>query len=178
MVKPIAKFSFMELKDICEYVSERVATATLTTDSYISTENMLPDKGGVVVANGVPSSNAVAFVKGDVLVSNIRPYFKKIWQADKKGGCSADVLCFRPNENVDSKYFYYLLSQQSFFDYMMSGSKGCKMPRGDKKQIMQWLFDLPSFEEQKRIASILSSLDNKIELNRRINDNLMPIYYA
>ena len=162
----------MELKDICEYVSERVATATLTTDSYISTENMLPDKGGVVVANGVPSSNAVAFVKGDVLVSNIRPYFKKIWQADKKGGCSADVLCFRPNENVDSKYFYYLLSQQSFFDYMMSGSKGCKMPRGDKKQIMQWLFDLPSFEEQKRIASILSSLDNKIELNRRINDNL------
>lgn len=55
---------------------------------------------------------------------------------------------------------------------MMSGSKGCKMPRGDKKQIMQWLFDQPSFEEQKRIASILSSLDDKIEINRRINDNL------
>lgn len=70
------------------------------------------------------------------------------------------------------KYFYYLLSQQSFFDYMMSGSKGCKMPRGDKKQIMQWLFDLPSFEEQKRIASTLSSLDDKIEINCRINDNL------
>ncbi len=73
---------------------------------------------------------------------------------------------------IDSKYFYYLLSQQSFFDYMMSGSKGCKMPRGDKKQIMQWPFDLPPFEEQKRIASILSSFDAKIELNRRINDNL------
>lgn len=162
----------MELKDICQYVSERVATATLTIDSYISTENMLPDKGGVVVASGVPAGNAVAFAKGDVLVSNIRPYFKKIWRADKKGGCSADVLCFRPNEKVDSKYFYYLLSQQSFFDYIMSGSKGCKMPRGDKKQIMQWLFDLHSFEEQKRIAGILSSIDDKIVLNRRINDNL------
>ncbi|MCD8317471.1 MAG: restriction endonuclease subunit S [Paraprevotella sp.] len=162
----------MKLKDICQYVSERVATVTLTTSNYISTENMLPDKGGVVVAGGVPTGNAVEFAAGDVLVSNIRPYLKKIWQADKKGGCSADVLCFRTNKNVDCKYFYYLLSQQSFFDYMMSGSKGCKMPRGDKKQIMQWSFDLPSLEDQKRIAGILSSLDSKIELNRRINDNL------
>ena len=168
----------MELKDICQYVPERVATATLTRDNYISTENMLPDKGGVVIASGVPAGNAVAFAKGDVLVSNIRPYFKKIWQADKNGGCSADVLCFRISKNVDCNYFYYLLSQQSFFDYMMSGSKGCKMPRGDKKQIMQWSFNLPSFEEQQQIASILSSLDSKIELNRRINDNLIPTYYA
>lgn len=162
----------MELKDICQYVPERVATATLTRDNYISTENMLPNKGGVVIASGVPAGNAVAFAKGDVLVSNIRPYFKKIWQADKNGGCSADVLCFRTNKNVDRNYFYYLLSQQSFFDYVMSGSKGCKMPRGDKKQIMQWVIELPSFEEQQQIASILSSLDAKIELNRRINDNL------
>jgi len=105
-------------------------------------------------------------------VSNIRPYFKKIWQADKDGGCSADVLCFRANEDVDTRFFYYLLSQQAFFDYVMSGSKGCKMPRGDKKQIMQWGVKLPTFEEQRRIAAILSSLDDKIEVNRRINDNL------
>ena len=162
----------MELKDICQYVSDRVATTSLSTSNYISTENMLPNKGGVVIANGLPVGNAVAFAKDDVLVSNIRPYFKKIWQANKNGGCSADVLCFRKNENVDNKYFYYLLSQQSFFDHMMLGSKGCKMPRGDKKQIMNWSFDLPSLEEQKRIADILSSLDSKIELNRRINDNL------
>ena len=162
----------MELKNICQYVSDRVATTSLSTSNYISTENMLPNKGGVVIANGLPVGNAVAFAKDDVLVSNIRPYFKKIWQANKNGGCSADVLCFRKNENVDNKYFYYLLSQQSFFDYMMLGSKGCKMPRGDKKQIMNWSFDLPSLEEQKRIADILSSLDAKIELNRRINDNL------
>lgn len=162
----------MKLKDVCQYVSEKVATTTLTIDNYVSTENMLSDKGGVVAAGGMPFGNAVAFAEGDVLVSNIRPYFKKIWQADKKGGCSADVLCFRTNESVDRKYFYYLLSQQSFFDYMMSGSKGCKMPRGDKKQIMQWPVELPTIEVQRSIASILSSLDNKIELNRRINDNL------
>ena len=162
----------MELKDICQYVSERVATATLTKENYISTENMLPDRGGIVTASGLPSGNAIAFSVGDILVSNIRPYFRKIWQADKKGGCSADVLCFRANNNVNRNYLYYLLSQEKFFDYVMSGAKGCKMPRGDKSQIMQWMVNLPSLEEQQHIASILSALDKKIELNRRINDNL------
>lgn len=54
----------------------------------------------------------------------------------------------------------------------MSGAKGCKMPRGDKKQIMQWPVTLPPLDEQRRIAGILGSLDDKIELNRRINANL------
>lgn len=162
----------MELKDICQYISEKVATTTLTKENYISTENMLPDKGGIVTASGVPFGNSTAFSVGDVLVSNIRPYFKKIWQANRNGGCSADVLCFRANSNVDNSYFYYLLSQQEFFDYIMSGAKGCKMPRGDKKQIMQWKVELPPLDEQKHIASVLLSLDEKIELNRRINGNL------
>lgn len=162
----------MELKDICQYISEKVATTTLTKENYISTENMLPDKGGIVTASGVPFGNSTAFSVGDVLVSNIRPYFKKIWQANKNGGCSADVLCFRANSNVDNSYFYYLLSQQEFFDYIMSGAKGCKMPRGDKRQIMQWKVELPPLDEQRHIASVLLSLDEKIELNRRINGNL------
>ena len=162
----------MELKDICQYISEKVATTTLTKENYISTENMLPDKGGIVTASGVPFGNSIAFSVGDVLVSNIRPYFKKIWQANRNGGCSADVLCFRANSNVDNSYFYYLLSQQEFFDYVMSGAKGCKMPRGDKRQIMQWKVELPPLDEQRHIASVLLSLDDKIELNRRINRNL------
>lgn len=162
----------MELKDICQYISEKVATTTLTKENYISTENMLPDKGGIVTASGVPFGNSIAFSVGDVLVSNIRPYFKKIWQANRNGGCSADVLCFRANSNVDNSYFYYLLSQQEFFDYVMSGAKGCKMPRGDKRQIMQWKVELPPLDEQRHIASVLLSLDDKIGLNRRINGNL------
>lgn len=133
---------------------------------------MLPNKGGVCEAANVPSGTVIEYKIGDILISNIRPYFQKIWRADRNGGCSADVLCIRAKENVDSKYLYYLLSQQAFFDYVMSGAKGCKMPRGDKKQIMQWPVTLPPLEEQRRIAGILGSLDDKIELNRRINANL------
>ena len=161
----------MMLLHYCFYNTNRIST-NISSERYISTENMLPNKGGVCEAANVPSGTVIEYKIGDILISNIRPYFQKIWLTDCNGGCSADVLCIRAKENVDSKYLYYLLSQQAFFDYVMSGAKGCKMPRGDKKQIMQWPVTLPPLEEQRRIAGILGSLDDKIELNRRINANL------
>lgn len=156
------------LSDICRFVTSR----TCNIENYISTENMLPNKGGITSPSNIPNGSAIAYQLGDVLISNIRPYFQKIWQANCNGACSADVLCIRANEEVDCKYLYYLLSQQKFFDYVMSGAKGCKMPRGDKSQIMQWKISLPPLAEQKRIADMLSAIDDKIELNRRINANL------
>ena len=158
----------MKLFDVCDYVTSR----TSRIENYISTENMLPNKGGVCTPSNVPNGTAVEYKVGDILVSNIRPYFQKIWQADCNGACSADVLCFRAKDKVDSKYLFYLLSQQLFFDYVMSGAKGCKMPRGDKKQIMQWGISLPSIDVQRQIVGVLSAIDNKIALNTRINDNL------
>ena len=133
---------------------------------------MLQNKAGVSKSSGIPAGNCIHFKEDDILISNIRPYFKKIWRANKEGGCSADVICYRANNKVDSLFLYYLMSQDSFFEYVMKGSKGTKMPRGDKKQILQWNISLPPFEQQKKIASILKSLDDKIEVNRRINDNL------
>ena len=156
------------LSDICRFVTNR----TCNIENYISTENMLPNKGGITSPSNIPNGSAIAYQLGDVLISNIRPYFQKIWLANCNGACSADVLCIRANEKADSKYLYYLLSQQKFFDYVMSGAKGCKMPHGDKSQIMQWKISLPPLAEQKRIADILSAIDDKIELNRRINANL------
>ena len=132
----------------------------------------MQNKGGVVPASKVPAEKAVEFLPGDILISNIRPYFKKIWYADKKGGCSSDVLCIRALSGTDSTYLYYLLSQEAFFDYVMTGAKGSKMPRGDKSQIMRWDIDLPDIDEQRRVASILKSIDDKIALNNRINHNL------
>ena len=157
-----------ELEHVCDYVNNR----TTSSMNYISTENMLPNKGGISESTIIPPGTTTEYKIGDILISNIRPYFQKIWCADRCGGCSADVLCIRAKENTDSKYLYYLLSQQAFFDYVMSGAKGCKMPRGDKKQIMQWPVNIPAIDVQKNVVAILSSLDNKIRLNRRINDNL------
>ena len=161
-----------KLGEVAIPIRDKIDTSCLDSSSYISTENMLPNKAGVTLSSGVPSGNAILFRNEDILISNIRPYFKKIWRADREGGCSADVICLRASNDVEPLFLYYLLSQDSFFDYVMQGAKGTKMPRGDRNQIMQWPVLLPSKSEQQKIASILLALDDKIEVNRQINDNL------
>ena len=161
-----------KLLDICEYRKGKVNTSNLTLKTYISTENMLPDKAGILEANSLPSTALVQeYKENDILISNIRPYFKKIWQAKYDGGCSNDVLVFQGNLNVDKDFLYYILAND-FFAYSMATSKGTKMPRGDKKSIMQYELQLFDIKTQKRIASILKVLDKKIELNNAINKNL------
>jgi type I restriction enzyme S subunit len=168
----------VKLSDITELVTERVSSDTLTLHNYISTENMLQDKNGITTASNMPSTGqAISYSAGDILISNIRPYFKKIWLADKNGGASNDVLVFRANK-TDKKYLYYILSADDFFNYVMTGSKGTKMPRGDKEQIMQYSVSLPPLPEQKSIAAVLGSLDDKIEANRKENQTLEAIAAA
>ena len=169
----------MELQEICSYVKTKVETSNYSIEDYISTENMLPEKGGITVASSFPSGKVTEFQENDILISNIRPYFKKIWKADRRGCCSNDVLCIRANNNVDTEFLYYLLSQDLFFAYVMSGANGSKMPRGDKQQIMNWEIEIPSEkDDQHRIASILSSLNRKIELNNKINADLEEMAQA
>ena len=163
----------MKLSDLCFYVSEKIDVSNLNIDNYISTENILPNKMGVDKASNLPSIGTTSsYQKRDVLISNIRPYFKKIWYANKDGGCSNDVLVFRSKENVDTFFLYYVLSDNKFFDYSMSTAKGTKMPRGDKQSLMN--YDVPDFDKntQEKIGKLLRLLDSKIELNTQINNNL------
>ena len=162
-----------KLMDICSFVDERISVSGLNLDTYISTVNMLPHKGGITHSAGLPRiSHTQAYQTGDVLISNIRPYFRKIWLADRGGGCSNDVLVLRANQKIDTGFLYYLLSDDSFFNYMTATAKGTKMPRGDKAAIMQYeVPDLP-LNMQIVIANILSVFDDKINLNKRINHHL------
>ena len=162
-----------KLSDICDYAKGKTDVSDLNNQTYISTENMIPNKGGITVATSLPTTvQAKSFMVGDVLVSNIRPYFKKIWHADFDGGCSNDVLVFHAKNGVNNKYLYYVLANDAFFDYSMATSKGTKMPRGDNTAIMQ--YDVPdfSYDKQIKIANILDAIDQKIQLNKKINKNL------
>lgn len=162
-----------KLESLCEYRKSKVNVDTLSDDNYISTENMLPNRNGITRSSSLPkTSQTQEFKKSDILVSNIRPYFKKIWQANFDGGCSNDVLVFMANENTDSDFLYYVLADDAFFSYAMATSKGTKMPRGDKSSIMQYKVPEYKIEEQRKIASVLRSIDEKIELNKKINNNL------
>ena len=165
----------VKLREIAEYVNIKINSNNLSLNNYISTENMLPDRKGISMSSNIPNNNVNKFLKNDILISNIRPYFKKIWFAIFEGGASNDILVIRGNNKVNSKYLYYLLSTDDFFDYNVKGSKGTKMPRGDKEHIMNYEFKLPSLKEQKRIADILTALDDKIELNNQMNQTLEEI---
>lgn len=162
-----------KLGEVCYFAKDKVSVSELNNDIYISTENMMPNRGGITKATNLPTGEQTpSFESGDILVSNIRPYFKKIWKATFSGGCSADVLNFKAKNNIANDFLYYVLSDDEFFKYCMTTSKGTKMPRGDKVAIMQYPINLPPLATQQKIAAILSSLDNKIELNNKINDNL------
>ena len=159
-----------KLSDICEYAKGKIKVSALDENTYISTENMLPNKGGITKAASLPTQEQTqAFMKNDVLVSNIRPYFKKIWYATFDGGCSNDVLVFRAKDGVSSRFLHYVLADDTFFDYSMATSKGTKMPRGDKKAIMEYEVPELLYEDQCKIAGVLEVIDEKIDLNTDIN---------
>lgn len=154
------------LSEVSVYRKDRIGSDKVDKENYISTENMLPNRGGVESATTVASAKTFpAYKKGDILLSNIRPYFQKIWYADKEGGCSNDVLVVKAGKSVDSKFLYYVLSDNNFFNYSTVTSKGTKMPRGSKNAIMKyWVPDL-DISTQKKIADILSSYDELIKVN-------------
>ncbi|GHT77731.1 hypothetical protein FACS1894130_03050 [Spirochaetia bacterium] len=166
-------FPQVRLGDVCEYYTGRIAAKLLDEKTYISTENMLSEKGGITVSSGLPTIAIIPeYKKDNILLSNIRPYFKKIWVATQNGGCSNDVLVLKAKDNYFPKFLYYVLSDDKFFDYSTATSKGTKMPRGDKVAIMQYSVpDIP-YEKQRIISATLSCLDDKIELNNRLNANL------
>ena len=162
------------LGDICRYVTEKIPVSEVALEDYASTENLIAEKGGLSLASNLSQTGKVTkYQAGDVLVSNIRPYFKKIWFADRTGGASNDVLVLRPTtDEIANEYLYYVLANDKFFDYSTASSSGSKMPRGDKVQIMKYPVYLPDLETQKKIAEVLGRIDEKIELNRAMNETL------
>ena len=170
------------LSDICSYSRDRVAVSELNTRTYFSTENMLPGKAGSTDASSLPTiPQTTACHKGDTLISNIRPYFKKIVYCEGRCGCSTDVLCFTPVQPKYAAYLFSTLYADKFFAFMVAGSKGTKMPRGDKQQIMAYPVALPPDEELDEFNAlalpILAQLhSNKVE-NKRLSatrDALLP----
>ncbi|EMS34040.1 Type I restriction-modification system, specificity subunit S [Mariniradius saccharolyticus AK6] len=161
------------LSELCEYSTRRVSINEISLETYISTENMLQDRAGISIANGLPTTNSVTgFENGNILISNIRPYFKKIWLANFSGGCSNDVLCFVPTPAIPSLYLYQIIEKDNFFEYVMAGSKGTKMPRGDKKWIMNFETIIPSDELLERFSITSKKLQNEIQLRKKENQNL------
>jgi type I restriction enzyme S subunit len=170
------------ISDISKFATGKVDVSALCIENYISTENMAENRGGVSHAASLPTVSIVpSFSKGQILISNIRPYFKKIWVARFDGGRSNDVLAFDSTEKDCIEFLYNLLFQDEFFEFMMRTSKGAKMPRGDKGAIAGWKFpcaghSLRSFfaEKVRPYYSHIESLNTEVQHLALIRDTLLP----
>ena len=168
--------------DVAEFCRGKVDVSALNKDIYISTENMLENRGGVSRATSLPSVATVpSFKTGQILVSNIRPYFKKIWMARFDGGRSPDVLAFEPIVPQSTEFLYNLMYQDAFFEFMTRTAKGAKMPRGDKDAIMGWRFPCPDealmvyFAEKVRPHyEYINSLKSENDSLAKLRDTLLP----
>jgi len=167
-------FADSTLNTIAPFATKTIKYSDIEPEAYITTDNMLQNKLGVLPFEGVANISSITEYKPeDILISNIRPYLKKIWFADKEGGCSKDVLVLRSPDTGEylPKYIFYMLRRDSFFDYVMEGKKGIKMPRGNKDDIMKYKIPMPHIDEQRRIIAQIEALELEITEARTLIEN-------
>ena len=118
------------------------------------------------------TSTKTRFRRNDILFGKLRPYFRKVVRAPSDGICSTDIWVVRSCEGVDQKYLYYCMASEQFVDFAAAGSEGTRMPRAIWSHASEYRLSLPPLNEQRGIARVLGTLDDKIELNRRLCETL------
>lgn len=174
-IEIVSKYPLFKLGDIAPYSSSRIKSSEINACDYITTDNMLQQMQGITEYKGEMNfETAIGYQKDDILLSNIRPYLRKIWLADKNGGCSPDVLVFRviDKEFVKPKYLFELLCASPFFDYVMANHKGTKMPRGDKNIIPLFKVSIPPIDIQQQIVSECEKVDEEYNTNKASIEDL------
>ena len=156
-------------------LSESVDPASLSQSiPYIGLEHIAQEK---LHLNGTGESTDVTstkrrFEKGNILFGKLRSYFRKVVQPNFDGICSTDIWVIEPKENVDSRFLFYWCASWDFVNFLDASSEGTRMPRAKWEVAVNHRIPFFSTHEQKAIGHILGTLDNKIELNQKMNQTL------
>lgn len=120
------------------------------------------------------------FRNGDTLLAKITPClengktaFVNCLQEDEIGFGSTEFIVLRAKENIDERFLYYLSISPEFRKQaisLMEGTSGRKRVNENALKISDFL--IPDLEEQRKIANILSAIDDKIQINNQINQEL------
>lgn len=151
------------LGEIGYYSDTRINASELDCTTFVGVDNLLKNTKGKIDSSYVPTVNKLTSYKiGDILLSKIRPYFKKIWLANNNGGCSGAVLAIRIKNQfrheIVSKFLYYCLASDIYFTYNMRYVQGSIMPLSNKKDILKFSIPIPPIEIQREIVSQLDSV--------------------
>lgn len=155
----------------------------LYLDTGNITENIIEEIQELPISK-LPSRARRKVKDGDIIFSTVRPnqrHYGYISNPPSNLLVSTGFAVLSVKQNiVNSKFFYYWLCRNEVVEYLQNIAEQAvsAYPSIKVTDICELDIELPSLKVQRKIASILSALDDKIELNRRINDNLNPTYYA
>ena len=166
--------------DVAELIRNTVHPRDIDEVPYIGLEHI---EEGTLKLGGYGSSKDVdsaksAFHEGDILFGKLRPYFRKVIRAPFDGVCSTDIWVIRSKNGVDQDYLYYWMAAEDFVEFAASGSEGTRMPRAKWEYVSRFSRSKLDITEQRAIAHILGSLDDKIELNQQMAQTLESIARA
>ena len=159
------------LLEITEPVKETYLPNVSEELNYIGLEHIEQETlrlNGIGKSSDV-TSNKFLFQKNDVLFGKLRPYFRKVFKPKFSGICSTDIWVFKAKKGFAQDFIFYFLANWDFVDTANSGEGGTRMPRADWNFLKSTLWNVPAFPEQKAIAAVLGSLDDKIDLLHRQN---------
>ena len=176
LLKPKEGWKKVKLGKVCEPSSEKYNPLTESLYQYcIEMENINQESGTINGKSDITKllSLKTKFHKGEVLYGKLRPYLRKYWLADFDGACSTEIWVLKSAENIDNRFLFYLF-QSEFINRIANLSSGTKMPRADWKLMatqevsIPYKDNKPDFNEQHRIAKILSGIDRKIEAEEKV----------
>jgi len=146
-------------------------------EKYIGLEHIEQNAGNLISfgnSSDTKSINSV-FKNSDILFGKLRPYLRKYWKAEFDGVCTSEILVFEPSLKTDTNFIFQLIQMDKFIQHSESKSFGTKMPRTDWKIISNFEIKLPLPERRKEIAEILSAVDEKISVNKKLKAKLTQL---
>ena len=157
-----------------DLIRDTVRPSDVSGLPYIGLEHIAE---GQLTLTGFGSAEQVTsiksrFRKGDILFGKLRPYFRKVVIAPFDGVCSTDIWVVRQKQGIDQRYLFYWMASNEFIEESTRASEGTRMPRAQWEFVGRIEKSIPPLPEQRAIAHILGTLDDKIELNRRMNQTL------
>jgi len=155
-------------------VRDPVSPASVPDLPYIGLEHIGQGTLSILVSglSESVSSAKIRFFARDILFGKLRPYFRKVVRPGFDGICSTDIWVVRSAEGVDQGFLFYVMASQEFIEAAAQGSEGTRMPRAKWDYVSRLNIAVPPLPEQRAIAHILDTLDDKIESNRRMNETL------
>ena len=162
-----------------EYLSEsdyKIINATALMDGYVDWNNC-----GYITKERYDESPEIMLKEGDILISKDGTLGKIGYVKDLKGYCTvaSGIFVVRNTKPdiVDFDYLYHILKSNIFKDFIRRNkASGSTINHLYERELVNFELDLPSVEEQRKVAKILNDIDRKIAVNNDINDNLQQTY--